>query len=144
MIQLNNYLKYQKPLFHRNYLEQFVPGTFSQEQIGEGHFQIGAVANLSFKQLHSHLKYFKNYISWHNNSNIYFFNCANMVVEIQCCVNSTNQHAQRPSPAPESSGPLKTYYLARRDFLRGKCVPATLFRSWFLRWKHNKPKVPSS
>ncbi len=51
-----------------------------------------------------------------------------MVVEIQCCVNSTNQHAQRPSPAPESSGPLKKYYLASKDFLRGKFVPGTLFR----------------
>ncbi len=30
-----------------------------------------------------------------------------MVVEIQCCRNSTNQHVQRPSPAPESSGPPK-------------------------------------
>ncbi len=35
-----------------------------------------------------------------------------MVVEIQCGVNSTNQHVQRPSPAPESSGPLEkvAYY----------------------------------
>ncbi len=46
-----------------------------------------------------------------------------MVVEIQCCVNSTNQHAQRPSPAAESSGPLKKYYLASREFLRGKFSP---------------------
>ncbi len=52
-----------------------------------------------------------------------------MVVEIKCCVNSTNQHAQRPSPAPESSRPLKKYYLASRDFLRGKFLPRTLFRS---------------
>ncbi len=49
----------QKPLFHRNYLEQFVAGTFFQEtffslstrwlpgahisEIGKAHFQIGAV-----------------------------------------------------------------------------------------------------
>ncbi len=67
-----------------------------------------------------------------------------MVFEIQCCVNSTNQHAQHPSPAPEISGPLKKYYLASRDFLRGKFVPGTLFRSWFLQWKHTKyrSKVP--
>ncbi len=43
-----------------------------------------------------------------------------MVFEIQCYVNSTNQHAQRPSTAPESSGPLKKYYLASRDFLEGQ------------------------
>ncbi len=55
-----------------------------------------------------------------------------MVVEIQCYVNSTNEHAQHPSPAPESSGSLKKYYLESRDFLRGKFVPGTLFRSWFL------------
>ncbi len=61
-----------------------------------------------------------------------------MVVEIQCCVNSTNQHAQCPSPAPEGSGPLKKYYLTSRDFLRGKFLPRTLFRSWFLRWKHTE------
>ncbi len=30
-----------------------------------------------------------------------------MVVEIQCYMNSTNQHVQHPSPAPESSGPLE-------------------------------------
>ncbi len=40
-----------------------------------------------------------------------------MVVEIQCYVNSTNQHVQHPSPIPESSGPLKKYYLSSRDFL---------------------------
>ncbi len=45
---------------------------------------------------------------------------------MQCCVNSTNQHIQRPSPAPESSRPLKKYYLARRDFLRGKFLSGTL------------------
>ncbi len=69
-----------------------------------------------------------------------------MVVEIKCCVNSTNQHAQRPCPAPESSGPLKKYYLTNRDFLWGKFVPRTLFSSWFLQWKHTEyqPKVPSS
>ncbi len=69
-----------------------------------------------------------------------------MVVEIQCCVNSTNQRVQRPSPSPESSGPLKKYYLTSRDFLRGKFLPGTLFRSWFLQWKHTEyhPKVPSS
>ncbi len=61
-------------------------------------------------------------------------------------MNSTNQHAQRPSPAPESSGSLKKYYLVSRDFLRSKFLPKTLFRSWFLRWKHTeyRPKVPSS
>ncbi len=56
-----------------------------------------------------------------------------MVVEIQRCVNSTYQHVQRPSPTPESSGPLKKYYLASRG-------------QRFLRWKHTEyqPKVPSS
>ncbi len=34
-------------------------------------------------------------------------------------MNSTNQHVQCPSPAPGSSGPLKNYYFASRDFLRG-------------------------
>ncbi len=73
-------------------------------------------------------------------------NCVYMVTEIQFCVNSTNQHAQCPSPTPESSGPLKKFYLVSRDFLRGKYLPRTLFRSWFLRWKHTeyRPKVPSS
>ncbi len=32
-----------------------------------------------------------------------------MLIEIQCCIKSTNQHAQGPSPAPESSGLLKKY-----------------------------------
>ena len=61
-------------------------------------------------------------------------------------MNSTNQHAQRTSPASESSGTLKKYYLTSRDFLRGIFLPVTLFRSWFLRWKHTEyqPKVPSS
>ncbi len=40
-----------------------------------------------------------------------------MVVEIQCSVSSTNQHAQRPSPAHESTRPMKKYYVASRDFL---------------------------
>uniref|UniRef100_A0A672SQQ7 Golgi SNAP receptor complex member 1 n=1 Tax=Sinocyclocheilus grahami TaxID=75366 RepID=A0A672SQQ7_SINGR len=55
-----------------------------------------------------------------------------MVVEIQCCVNSTSQPVQSSSPAPESSGPLKKYYLANRDFLRGNFLPGTLFRSCFV------------
>ncbi len=33
-----------------------------------------------------------------------------MVVEIQCCVNSTNQCVQRPSASPENYRPLKKYY----------------------------------
>ncbi len=57
-------------------------------------------------------------------------------------MNSTNQHAQRPSPAPESSRPLKKY---NRGTSR-QSLPRTLFRSWFLQWKHTeyRPKVPCS
>ncbi len=45
-----------------------------------------------------------------------------MVVEIQCCVNSTNQHVQRPSPAPWK---FRTFekVLESSDFLRGKFLP---------------------
>ncbi len=31
-----------------------------------------------------------------------------------------------------SPGPLKKHYLASRDFLWGKFLPRTLFRSWIL------------
>ncbi len=50
-----------------------------------------------------------------------------MVVEIQCCVNSINQHIKHPSSTPESSGPLKKYYLVSRDFLRGKKLYPELY-----------------
>ncbi len=55
-------------------------------------------------------------------------------------MNSTNQHAQRPSPPPKVPDLWKSTTEGLQIFTR------TLFRSWFLQWKHTeyRPKVPCS
>ncbi len=56
---------------------------------------------------------------------------------VECCLNSTNQHVQRPSPTSEQFQTFEKVIPLKQVLSEGNYLPGTLFRSWLLRWEDN-------